>query len=238
MADRTQLFSDDLAQRYAASVAASPALRDRVIHEVMRKADLPRLGTSGAANAYVLIVGSEFGISRDRPVYSEDTMGRDGWRDLWQLRIGEPNPHLDPRWSKYRHVTHLWHRLFSWLPEALGATEMAHAMFAWANLSVTAGNEELGTVSTHRQGMDRHVAPLIEASGARVIVATNNPTRDEIDRWARDLGADRVAIADMDAWRLVVAGRRVIAAKVGHPSRGVSRATFIRRLRALIDALD
>lgn len=238
MADRNQLFSDDLAQRYAASVAVSPALRDSVVQEVMRQADLPRLGTSGAANAYVLIVGSEFGISRGRRVYSEDAMGREGWRDLWQLRIGEPNPHFDSRWSEYRLATHLWNRLFSWLPEALGAREMAHAMFAWANLSVTAGNEELGTVSTHGEGMDRHVAPLIEASGARVVVATNNPTRDQIDRWARDLGADRVAIADMDAWRVVVAGRRVIAAKVGHPSRGVSRAALSRRLRALVDGLD
>lgn len=238
MGDDDGLFADDLAQRYAASAAAPPAVRDALVREVMRTADPPRLGTSGAANAYIVIVGSEFGISRGRRVYSEEAMGSEGWRDLWRLRVGEPNPHFEERWTEFRLVTHSWNRLFAWLPEALGATEMAHASFAWANLSVTGGNDELGTSRTHREGMDRHVAPLIEACGARVVVATNNPTREQIDRWALDRGAERVAIGEMEAWRVTVAGRQVVAAKVGHPSRGVSRSAFGSRLRALVAALS
>lgn len=230
------LFNDNLRNRHAASAAAPQELRDEVARGVMSKARMPRLGTSGAANAFIVMVGSEFGMSGKRRVYSPAAMGKAGWQSLWRLRVGEPNAHFDPRWTEFRLATTLWSRLYTWLPVAVGDEQLALSMFAWANLSVTSGNSELGTPASHARGMDAHVAPFIEASGARVVVATSDPTREQIDRWARGLGADASSVGDMAVWHVRVGERDVVAAKVGHPSRGVSRADFIRRLSALIEA--
>ena len=91
------LFDTDIKKRYTASRSATTSMRDAVIERVMATAGLPRLGTSGAANAYLLFVGSEFGSESTsaRPHYSPATMGEAGWDSLWRLRVGEVNPHFD-----------------------------------------------------------------------------------------------------------------------------------------------
>ena len=234
--DAMQVFSGSLSDRFAASIGADEATRGRLAAEVEGQIGSPRLGTSGAANAYVILIGSEFGgeDSPGRPHYSERTMGRDGWTGLWQLRIGEPNPHFDPRWSSLRETTVLWKRLYDWLPDAFGDARVAHSMFAWANLAVTKGGEHSGTAEDYRAGMTRHVAKLIVASRARIVVTTNQKTEEHARGWAIAQKAMAVTIGDMEAWQVGLPYGTVLLAKVGHPSRGVSRADFIRRMRTLL----
>lgn len=234
------LFASCLVERYEASLACDEVTRGDVVNSVMTRCGLPRVGTSGAANAYVVIVGSQFGgtDADDTPHYSPASMGNNVFNDLWRLRVGEPNPHFDPEWSPLRNNTTLWKRLFTWLPEALGTPSQSHAMFAWANLSVTKGGSAHGTPSTHRHGMTHHVGPLIEASGARVVLATNEPTRIAVDEWAERLGAQRRQISDVAAWIVPVAGHTVVAGKAGHPSRGTSRADWVRRLRTFVTSAE
>jgi hypothetical protein len=223
-------------ERYQASVNVAPAEAAVTAQLVMKRAGLPRLGTSGAANAYLVLIGSEFGTqsTKTRPQYALATMGHRGWTDLWKLRVGRPNPHFDPRWESLRANARLWKRLFDWLPGALGGVDIGHSMFAWANLSVTEGGKELGTSASHSVGMREHVVPFIEASCARVVVATNERTRIELDRWAALRRATHVRVADINAWLVNIEGRRVLAAKVGHASQGVSKMQFVQRVRALV----
>ena len=141
-----------------------------------------------------------------------------------------------PRWKSLRATTVLWQRLFDWLTAAFDDPGLARSMFLWANLSVTLGGSVHGTRASHEDGMVRCVAPLIEASSARVIAATNEPTRIAVDRWAGAANAARVRIDDLNAWLLNIRDHNVLAAKVGHPSRGVSRIDFVRRIRALVNA--
>lgn len=237
MSDRSELFSEDLSLRYKASVRATPDERRAIIKAVEHKAGLPRLGTSGAANAYVIFVGSEFGAlgSNSKPVYSPNAMGVEGWKSLWDLGVGEPNPHFDQQWCQFRENTTLWKRLYAWLPEALDADPaLAHVMFCWANLSVTEGGRELGTSTSHAEGMNRHVGPLIEACHAKIVVATNEPARIQTDRWARAHDGIQLLLAGSGAWDVPLNGHRVLVAKVGHPSRGISRAAFTSHLQALV----
>lgn len=239
------LFHPTLATRYDASLKASPEQRQKAISEVMRAAQLPRRGTSGAANAFVVIIGSEFGTEStpDRPHYHPATMGHQGWDTLWQLRIGEPNPHFDQDWDRLRRNTTLWRNLHSWLPVAFGNTHQAHSMFAWANLSVTSGGVDKGTADSHWIGMNESVSRLIDATLARVVVSTNEATRVAMDRWFGRARADLVGnVTDVAVWRLKRDSRpAVLGAKLGHPSRlgpGNSKTAFCRRLHDLILAAN
>lgn len=234
------LFSDRLMERYQASIVATSEQRELVTTRVMKAAGLPRLGTSGAANCYLLLVGSEFGAvsTPSSPRYSRETMGAEGWDELWRLRVGEPNPHFDPKWTSLRNTTRMWERLHDWLPAVFDDAAVAYALFGWANLSVTAGGTDLGTKSSHHDGMRQYVAPLINASGARVVVAANDRVKAQMDRWATEAGGSVARFNDIQGWRVNIGHRVVLAAKVGHPSLRISRAEYVRQLRILISAAE
>ena len=165
-------------------------------------------------------------------------MGAEGWNDLWRLRVGEPNPHFDRRWTGLKNTTRMWERLYDWLPAVFDDAAMAYAMFGWANLTVTAGGSELGTKSSHQLGMQQHVAPLINESGARVVVAANDRVKVQMDRWATQAGGSIARFDDIEGWRVNIGSRVVVAAKVGHPSLRISRMEYVRQLRILISAAE
>ena len=232
------LVSPLLQPRAAASRRASITQRETMIASVHETAGLPRPGTSGAANAYLLLVGSEFGnkaFASGQPTYSDAATE---WPDLWRLRVGAANPHFDACWQTDRVATTLWHRLYRWLPEALNEPpSIAHSMFCWANLSVTTGGSDLGTRASHWAGMQHHVGPLIGASHCRIVGATNNPTMEAVFRWAHLQGAsiatEQAGDEELEVLCVPSPSGPTLVAKVGHPSRGVSRTTFVERVSAL-----
>jgi hypothetical protein len=206
----------------------------------MGKAKLPRLGTSGSANAYVVFLGSEFGTQStpQRPQYSELNMGARDWLQLWRLRVGEPNAHFDERWATYRINAALWRNLFVWLPDAFSDARLAHSMFAWLNLAVTEGGPHVAPQWELDAGMREYAAPFVEASGAKCVLASNKRTGLALDRWAHQAGGTRTTIDDMEAWRFAAGPRRLVAATIGHPSRGTTRTDFTRRLRAAVSSAE
>lgn len=239
------LFSPFLRQRFEASVRCPEPVKASVVRAIETAAGLPRPGTSGAANAFLILIGSEFGrvIPSHRPGYHESL----GSAANWSLRIGQPNAHFDEKWTPARQATRLWDRLYRWLPEAFeGPQSVAHSMFCWANLSVTAGDDDHGTAASHRQGMEEHLGPLAAAACTRVLAATNAPTVRAATEWAikRDAtqtvielpAEDRLALPaeDLVVLEMPTSQAPVLVARVGHPSRGVKRADFERRIRALL----
>jgi hypothetical protein len=67
------LFSPFLRVRLEASRRVSQPLAAEVVRKDEKAAGLPRPGTSGAANAFLILVGSEFGVAipSDRPGYDD-----------------------------------------------------------------------------------------------------------------------------------------------------------------------
>jgi len=234
------LFNSAISDRYIASRTSAEPDRCRLAADIASRIGSPRLGTSGAANAYVIFIGSEFGTndSIDRPHYSLRTMGEEGWSDLWRLRIGEPNPHFDARWSSLRETTCLWKRLHDWLPDAFDSEQVAHASFAWANLAITAGGSSLGTRGQYREGMRNHVVPLILAARARIVVATNEATAQQTRSWLSDLNAQPLQVGSLSAYRVTGLHGELLVAKLGHPSRGTSRHEFVGNLRSLLSIAE
>jgi hypothetical protein len=231
------LYSPFLRARFEASLGASQGLRSEVIRRVEEAAGLPRPGTSGAANAFVILVGSEFGVAvpSDRPGYHDV----DGAADLWNLRVGQPNPHFDAKWDAARRETRLWHRLHPWLIDAFdGDQAIAHSMFCWANLSVTTGGGDLGTEGSHRRGMAQHVGPLAEASHCRILATTDLPTQRAVGEWALVRDASRMVVPlsaeELEVLVVPSGAAPILVGRVGHPSRGVSRVAFVERLQALL----
>jgi hypothetical protein len=233
------LFNDHLMERYKASVAATPEQRKDVVARVMTEARLPREGISGAANAYVLFVSDEFGDAD--PPWSPDEIDKDGWTDLWRLRIGKRNPHFLPERALFMTRRPLWRNLYGCLPDAFKDREVAYTMCAWANLS-----EKKATTATKRasltDGMHRHVGPLIIASQARVVLATKKEAWHEVNRWALAAGGSHVNVAGIQAVRMTIDSRVVFAAYVGgHPShfnQFMTSAEFVQRLSAFIAASE
>lgn len=236
-ASKSQLFSDRLAERFKASIAASAQEREEVIDSVMLGARLGegRLGTSGAANAYLLFVSNEFGTAP--PNWTAGDIDEAGWKDLWRLRVGERNPHFSPERSRFRNNRRLWINLYEQLPKAFGETERAYAMCAWSNLA-----ESRGTPSAISDGMTP-VAQLIHESGTRVVAAVKKEVWPIVKRWAKQQGGSDLVVDDMvDAQIVTVNSRTVVAAYLGgHPSHWnqyMSSADFVRRIRALIEVSE